>query len=415
MKFKGFILTITACCVLWCCKFPFDTNASSDNLFTLTAEFDNNQRIIDTLTVNLSWDEITIENFKEIKITRLNEHRDHESYPVGLTNNGWITIAQIQNEFITSWIDTVSDDATFHYRIDYYNIDNNYRRAETTVTIRPTTHLTIPDDYIDVKTAVESYIIDDGDSVLLEPGEHATFAFSFLGKRVHLIGQEGAQQTYLIWLPKYTKSGKLIHDSTFVRMTGGTIRGLTIKGGYAYYGGGVYTSNNSTIQQCIITENKAGINFNGGSGGGLYLTGNSTISNCIIQNNHADDFGSGVYVNSNASSVNITNCTFFGNNLFNNSPNVLIENTIFNVSYTGIDLQSSLLPTIKYSCAGGFWSMQDTTNISGELLLGEYFHLLPGSICIDAGNPDPVFNDPDGSRNDIGAYGGPLGNWNKND
>ena len=31
------------------------------------------------------------------------------------------------------------------------------------------------------------------------------------------------------------------------------------------------------------------------------------------------------------------------------------------------------------------------------------FRLLPGSSCINGGSPDPRFNDPDGSRNDIGA------------
>ena len=36
------------------------------------------------------------------------------------------------------------------------------------------------------------------------------------------------------------------------------------------------------------------------------------------------------------------------------------------------------------------------------------FHLQSGSLCIDAGDPDPQFNDPDGSRNDMGAFGGPL-------
>ena len=35
------------------------------------------------------------------------------------------------------------------------------------------------------------------------------------------------------------------------------------------------------------------------------------------------------------------------------------------------------------------------------------FHLQSGSPCIDAGNPDPIYNDSDGSRNDMGAYGGP--------
>ena len=39
------------------------------------------------------------------------------------------------------------------------------------------------------------------------------------------------------------------------------------------------------------------------------------------------------------------------------------------------------------------------------------FHPNPGSICIDSGNPDSAFNDHDGSRNDIGAYGGLGGEW----
>ena len=35
------------------------------------------------------------------------------------------------------------------------------------------------------------------------------------------------------------------------------------------------------------------------------------------------------------------------------------------------------------------------------------FRLRPDSPCRDAGNPDPIWNDLDGSRNDMGAYGGP--------
>jgi len=205
------------------------------------------------------------------------------------------------------------------------------------------------------------------------------------------------------------------HDSTFIRMTGGTIKGLTIKGGYAYYGGGVYTSGNSTIQQCIITDNVAGILSNGGLGGGLYLTGNSTVSNCIISNNSADDLGGSIYIAQNASSVNITNCTISGNGnngkIFSEASNVYIENSILNAVYSGIDIRSDPLPSVKYSYAGTYWNIQDVTNISGETMFGDYFHLLPGSVCIDSGNPDLGFNDTDGSRNNIGAYGGPFGSW----
>jgi hypothetical protein len=37
-----------------------------------------------------------------------------------------------------------------------------------------------------------------------------------------------------------------------------------------------------------------------------------------------------------------------------------------------------------------------------------YFVPAPGSPCIDAGDPNPIYNDNDGSRNDMGAFGGQL-------
>ena len=39
------------------------------------------------------------------------------------------------------------------------------------------------------------------------------------------------------------------------------------------------------------------------------------------------------------------------------------------------------------------------------------FHLQPLSPLVDAGLPDSLFDDTDGSRNDIGAFGGVGGNW----
>ena len=42
---------------------------------------------------------------------------------------------------------------------------------------------------------------------------------------------------------------------------------------------------------------------------------------------------------------------------------------------------------------------------------GGDFGLTPGAPARDAGNPDSSRQDNDGTRNDIGAYGGPNGDW----
>ena len=44
-----------------------------------------------------------------------------------------------------------------------------------------------------------------------------------------------------------------------------------------------------------------------------------------------------------------------------------------------------------------------------DLLSFSRFALAAGSPCLNAGDPAPIYNDADGSRNDMGAYGGPSG------
>lgn len=55
--------------------------------------------------------------------------------------------------------------------------------------------------------------------------------------------------------------------------------------------------------------------------------------------------------------------------------------------------------------------VEDEGNLTADPLFedvdGGDFHLAPGSPAIDAGPPEAEWNDPDGSRADMGAYGGP--------
>ena len=52
----------------------------------------------------------------------------------------------------------------------------------------------------------------------------------------------------------------------------------------------------------------------------------------------------------------------------------------------------------------------DADPLFNNVSSGDY-SLQAGSPCIDTGNPSSEYNDTDGSRNDMGAYGGPKGSW----
>ncbi len=404
------------------CSLPFDTATSDpDSLLTVSIEFDKNHRLLNSMPVEISWSNITIDNFKSINIYKMNHDQHPNQYPATIIKNGWITVAQITNEFATVFTDTVYDDATYTYRVEFVDQFANFRRAETVVTIQPTTSLTIPDDNTDLKTAVESYLMDSGDTVYIKPGLHETFAFSFFNKSISVIGIGGAKSTGLKWVQRMGDVEPFA-DSTFVDMSAGYLQGVTIVGSSVNRGGGVWARGNAVIEQCIIRDNFVrrfvGEDL-GGWGGGIHASGNIQIRNTIIYNNIATEAGDGIYVDENAQDVQIVNCTLISNNIYSKSSNVLIGNCIIdnsaNHSYPVLVIPSGEQnPSVTYSLLGSNPSNFDSTNISGNPLFESppgNVHLLQNSPGIDSGNPDPQFNDFDGSRNDMGAYGGPEGDW----
>ena len=106
-----------------------------------------------------------------------------------------------------------------------------------------------------------------------------------------------------------------------------------------------------------------------------------------------------------------------GGGLVVTSASVTVRNTIVWNNDQALGEQINGSPSVSYSCVqGGFAGTSNTTAFpefaDSAFLLGD------GSPCIDAGDPDPSFNDPGmtgtatfpsrgGVRNDIGAYGGP--------
>jgi parallel beta-helix repeat protein len=179
--------------------------------------------------------------------------------------------------------------------------------------------------------------------------------------------------------------------------------------------------------------------ISGGRGRGLSLRGTDVfaeITNTIIRNNVT----SGIIVEY-VSHPNIINCLVQNNNYhgiyINEHSRPLIINSISvgNGRY-GIFAEASSEPMLSYNdvydnnnnddVLAAFPSDSVVVNyrnrmtdygappmdpgagsISRDPRLADDGQLLAGSPCVDAGNPDPAYNDPNGSRNDIGAYGGP--------
>lgn len=166
------------------------------------------------------------------------------------------------------------------------------------------------------------------------------------------------------------------------------------------------------IKHSVIFKNSAA----DGGGAGVY-NGKLTLINNIFRDNKADYFGGAVI--SEGSDIKIINNTFYNNYSFNSIGAVLIysaaatdvQNNIFykNTSRSGVShyfYESS--DSIDYTEQYNFFAYGEMD----PLFLGEfYLTLYYASPCKNAGNPDPLFNDYDGSRNDQGAFGGPEGRW----
>jgi len=157
---------------------------------------------------------------------------------------------------------------------------------------------------------------------------------------------------------------------------------------------------------------------------GVYCQDSSlTIANNIIVG-HDSSVGIACAGSSSPNVVNNTIVNMLFGIVCDDSSSPLIVNNIIanNIAGISLDVGSSRSPVISYndfwnngydyydeSANGPFSPSPGTGEIHAKpqfVGAGDY-HLKPTSPCIDAGDPNPIYSDPDGSRNDMGAYGGP--------
>ena len=220
----------------------------------------------------------------------------------------------------------------------------------------------------------------------------------------------------------------------YVEDHGGEVSGNTFHANEAFYGGGVDFHRDSTTDafQNAFTENVSvdwgggvliydanGVEFTNnlldantaGEGGALYIfsSGPVVVNNTMVDN-HATEIGE-------VGGMRVWNGTI-RNNLVVGGTGYGIE--IGSTNFIGVYQYNDV-----FDWSLGTYLTADLTGANGNTSVDPLFVALSqdvdssnddlslqvGSPGIDAGNPAGIFDDPDGTDNDLGAYGGPGGGW----
>ncbi len=202
-----------------------------------------------------------------------------------------------------------------------------------------------------------------------------------------------------------SQSSPLIEECTFVGN-----QSLGNDGGALFN----LSQSNPTILRCTFHFNAAG------SWGGAMRNQQSSprVENSLFIANSAVDNGGAIF-NYLESSPAVTNCTFVDNDANGNE-----GGAIYSLTRCQAEVNSSIFwenqppqvaddstSTARISYSSILWLGVGNINISSPLFIdpeNDDYHLLPDSLCIDAGDPNlPYDNEPwpNGGRINMGAYG----------
>lgn len=284
----------------------------------------------------------------------------------------------------------------------------------------------------------------DGDVVEVGAG---TFAenIDFLGKNLRVVGAGAASVLRGIGGPVVTFAGGESQDAV--------LDSFTITGGLALRGGGIRIVGSSpTIVRNIIVDNRAAergsgvyleasqaelynnlIVYNGHAGGDPHSVEIQSASPIIVNNTIARGDSNGLIVRGASAPLIMNNVIALNGAVVNGSRrgrgicdfsgggaviryNVFYKNRVAALLTDGSDFkrirsaqQGIAPPRLEANLDGSPRFMRRAPRDAARARIPEDFMLRSGGQprAIDGGNPDALYADRDGSRNDIGFTGGP--------
>ncbi|UCE23574.1 MAG: right-handed parallel beta-helix repeat-containing protein, partial [Candidatus Zixiibacteriota bacterium] len=276
----------------------------------------------------------------------------------------------------------------------------------------------VPEDQPTIQAALDVSL--GGDTVLVSPGVYAE-ALSYPPHAVTVISSEGAENTVL--------TAPAVEDMINVPVPDGLLSEDT---------SAVLTDEVLTLVHAAVPD--SGSSFEGftvtGAHGVQWLVYLETTLHFEIANNRFVDNDAydvircmgnapitvtrNLIANSATGNAVVTispRCNFINNTVYGGARGLAIYgeySVILNNIVTDVDWYAIYDPhytsTVDYN---DFWNNGSNgwpggNGISLDPLFidpeSDVFYLKAGSPCVDAGHPDPQYNDPDGSRNDMGAY-----------
>ena len=393
-KYKSIIFFPILLLFAFSCEWPFTTTPNYESVSGLEINH-NIIRLMPSAEINLSWNEITVENFKMLKIER---KRTQDTV--------WTDIVELSDAFQLSYIDTIFDDENLIYRIGIIDLEDNVLWVTESISIPKTKSVYVPNEFQTIQPAFDNELMDDGDTIIVNPGIYQE-TLEISGKDVLITSTEGYKSTTL--MPTYYED--LNKKQRVLNISSGKVDGFTIEDGASNddgFGGGVSVSQNGTVQNCYITGNVSTV-----MGGGIFLTNEGNLYNNIISQNVSFAGGNGIFILSNHGEI--INNTIAGDDIVINGDcsGLTIRNNIIYNSFPDIDV-SFPIPADTTGIIIDYLLLDSDIGIGTDNIIADPrfdnfidFKLSPNSPCINAGHPGNQYFDEDGSRNDIGAYGGP--------